>query len=369
MVDMIRSAETEALLKAVHDFADKQIRPLALDDPRALGSIAAGMHAMGIASPIPVEQGGQGLPSRLDVTLVAEELARADAGVAFDFVAGAHAATLVARCGTDVQRQQVAEAVQLDPLGRGTLLLYEGFGRTPPDLHTTWHEETSALTGRKSAVPRASSARFGVVAASAAGRLVCLLLPEEALRSARIVRDDHESGILGLRAARTGVVEFSGPLAGASLLAGTDAVEVAREIASFRLSVAGIAVGVAAEAIDYAAQYAANRTAFGRPIASFQGVAFPLAEVSMAVDAARLGVHNAIHMLSTLDDEALTTTTSDAVNRAMSAAGRATLVAINSLGGHGYLEDHPVERYYRDATTLTAIDFDPLDEPWTVGAL
>lgn len=50
-------------------------------------------------------------------------------------------------------------------------------------------------------------------------------------------------------------------------------------------------------------------------------------------------------------------------------AARVTLVAINSLGGHGYLEDQTVERYYRGATMSTAINFDPLDEPWTVGAL
>jgi len=88
MVDMVRSADSEALLEAIRDFADKQIRPAVLAGRGALGSIAAGLHAMGIASPVPEELGGQGLLSRLDLAVVAEELARADAGVAFDIMAG-----------------------------------------------------------------------------------------------------------------------------------------------------------------------------------------------------------------------------------------------------------------------------------------
>jgi alkylation response protein AidB-like acyl-CoA dehydrogenase len=365
---MLRSADTDAVVEAIRDFAEKNIRPAGRGE---LSAIATGLHAMGIASPVADDRGGQGLLSPLALALVAEELARADAGVAFDIVSGAHAATLVARCGTDAQRRQVAAAIEQNPIERGTVLLYEGFGRTPLELHTTWPVNSPArqVSGRKVAVARASTASFGVVVGNIEGRLAAALVPEEGLRAGRVVRDDHETGMLGLRAARTGVIEFDGPVVGAAQLTGADPVELAREVASFRLSVAAIAVGVAAEAIDYAARYAANRSAFGRSIAAFQGVAFPLADVSMALEGARLGVWNAIHMLPDLDEVALTATTADAVNRAMNAAGRATLAGINSLGGHGYLEDHPVERYYRDATTLTAVDFDPLDEPWAVAAL
>jgi alkylation response protein AidB-like acyl-CoA dehydrogenase len=368
VVDMVRSADTDAVVEAVREFAEKNIRSAGCGEP---ATIAAGLHAMGIASPVPEVLGGQGLLSPLALALVAEELARADAGIAFDIVSGAHAATFVARCGTDAQRRQVAAAIERNPVGRGTVLLYEGFGRGPLELHTTWPENSPAqrVNGRKTAVARAAIACFGVVIGNVAGRLTAALVGEEGLRAGRVVRDDHESGILGLRAARTGVVEFDGPVIGASQLTGGDTLELARGVASFRLSVAAIAVGVAAEAIDYAARYAANRSAFGRSIAAFQGVAFPLADVSMAVEAARLGVWNAIHMLPDLDETTLAAATADAVNRAMNAAGKATLAGINSLGGHGYLEDHPVERYYRDATTLTAVDFDPLDEPWAVAAL
>jgi alkylation response protein AidB-like acyl-CoA dehydrogenase len=130
--------------------------------------------------------------------------------------------------------------------------------------------------------------------------------------------------------------------------------------------VASILVGVAAAAVAYAAGYASERVAFGHTIASFQGVAFPLVDADMGVDAARLAIRDLAAGLVDIGDlQELSDATGAAVGAASQAASTAVTAAVNTLGGHGYLTDHPVERFYRDAAFLAAIDFDPLATEWS----
>lgn len=366
MVKLAPSPEIEALVQAVRSFADTQIRPhvgTSTTPDQVVSRIVTGLGQMGLTSPAVEEFGGQGLLEPLELILVAEELAMADAGVALDVMMGAHAATLVARCGTDEQRAFAASLDLGDDSQRGTMLLYEGFGRGPEEWETSLEPDGDAcsIRGRKVGVIRPATAAFGVVVGTTAGQLGAVLVPGGSLSAERVVRDDRDHGILGLRTAHTGIVEFDGGSVPESRPLACGGLPLAREVASARLSVAAIAVGVAKQALAYATGYAAHREAFGHAIAGFQGVAFPLADVAMLVESAALGIRDVVVMLErTTDDAALTRSSTSAVQRAMTAADQATRTAINTLGGHGYLEDHPVERYYRDASTLSALDFDIL---------
>ena len=98
-------------------------------------------------------------------------------------------------------------------------------------------------------------------------------------------------GTLGLGAIGFGAVTVDTEVPAEWVLgAGEDADTLLDTIGVIRLAVAAIAVGTAAHAIDYAARYATERVAFGNPISAFQGVAFPLAEARMRIDAARLEI-------------------------------------------------------------------------------
>ncbi|MGH3274020.1 MAG: acyl-CoA dehydrogenase family protein, partial [Streptosporangiaceae bacterium] len=124
---------------------------------------------------------------------------------------------------------------------------------------------------------------------------------------------------------------------------------------STRPAVAAMAVGVARAALEYASDYAAQRTQFGRPIGQNQGVAFMLADMQAAVDAARLLTWRAAWMARAGRpfDRA---EGSVAKLVAGETAVRVTEQAIQILGGNGYTRDYPVERWHRDAKIFTIFE-------------
>jgi alkylation response protein AidB-like acyl-CoA dehydrogenase len=119
-----------------------------------------------------------------------------------------------------------------------------------------------------------------------------------------------------------------------------------RERARLYLYVAPFFHGYGRAALRYALAYAAQRRAFGRPIGGFQGVAFPLAEVAMELEAAELLWQQAAWQEDDLPRAAR------ALGAAREAAYLAANTAVGILGGHGYVDDHPVERWLRDVVTL-----------------
>ena len=122
-----------------------------------------------------------------------------------------------------------------------------------------------------------------------------------------------------------------------------------------RPSVAAMAVGVGRAAVEYAAEYARTRVQFGRPIGQNQGVAFQLADMAAAVDAARLLTWRAAWM-------ARKGVTFERAEGSMSklfaaeTAVRVTEQAIQILGGNGYTREYPVERWHRDAKIFTIFE-------------
>jgi alkylation response protein AidB-like acyl-CoA dehydrogenase len=122
-----------------------------------------------------------------------------------------------------------------------------------------------------------------------------------------------------------------------------------------RPSVAAMAVGVARAATEYATEYARTRTQFGRPIGQNQGVAFQLADMAAAVDAARLLTWRAAWMARTgRPFEHAEGSMSKLV--AGETAVRVTEQAIQILGGNGYTREYPVERWHRDAKIFTIFE-------------
>ncbi len=114
-----------------------------------------------------------------------------------------------------------------------------------------------------------------------------------------------------------------------------------------RIGIAAQAVGIAEAAFRYAARYAAERSTFGKPIAEHQAVAFKLADMQTGVQAARLLTYEAAWM----KDRGMRHTEAGARAKlfASRVANEVTYEAVQVLGGHGYMKDHPVERHYRDA--------------------
>jgi alkylation response protein AidB-like acyl-CoA dehydrogenase len=122
-----------------------------------------------------------------------------------------------------------------------------------------------------------------------------------------------------------------------------------------RPAVAAMAVGVARAAFEYARDYSVDRVQFGRPIGQTEGIAFMLADMAAAVDAARLLTWRAAWMARNRKpfDHA---EGSMAKLVAGETAVRVTEQAIQILGGNGYTRDYPVERWHRDAKIFTIFE-------------
>lgn len=114
-----------------------------------------------------------------------------------------------------------------------------------------------------------------------------------------------------------------------------------------RIGIGAQMIGLARGALEHAVSYAKEREAFGKPIGSFQGVQFPLAELASELEAARLMVYNAARM----KDAGIEFVQAAAMTKYFSSmvAERVASMAIEVFGGYGYTRDYPVEKYYRDA--------------------
>jgi acyl-CoA dehydrogenase len=132
-------------------------------------------------------------------------------------------------------------------------------------------------------------------------------------------------------------------------------VRVPAAMATFEMtrpSIGAMAVGVARAAYEYALEYAGVREQFGRPIIDNQAIAFTLADTAVEIDAARMLVWRAAHMIPRGIPFARAEG-SMAKLKASEVAVRATERAIQILGGNGYTRDYPVERWARDAKIFT----------------
>jgi alkylation response protein AidB-like acyl-CoA dehydrogenase len=122
-----------------------------------------------------------------------------------------------------------------------------------------------------------------------------------------------------------------------------------------RPGVAAMAVGVARAAVEYATEYSRTRVQFGRPVGQNQAVAFMLADMRAAVDAARLLTWRAAWMARQGKPLA---NAEGSISKLVAGetAVRVTEQAIQILGGNGYTRDYPVERWHRDAKIFTIFE-------------
>jgi alkylation response protein AidB-like acyl-CoA dehydrogenase len=177
---------------------------------------------------------------------------------------------------------------------------------------------------------------------------------------------------LGCRASHTAELRFEGcrvpadhvlggpdrlerRLAATSSGNGTGASSTLGAFEQTRPMVAAQALGIARAALEYATEYANRREAFGAPIIDNQGIAFPLADLATALDAARLLTWRASWMAASgvpfERGEG-----SMAKLAASEVAVKTTERAIQTMGGWGYIKDHPVEKWYRDAKLYTIFE-------------
>jgi alkylation response protein AidB-like acyl-CoA dehydrogenase len=364
MLDLRGSADDVVLAGLARSIGVDLLDPVAREAERlgeVPGRVRAKLESTGLADGY-LDGGPEAVPSAVAHVAIVEGLAYGDGGLAMAAALGGAAELLLALHGTP---DQVAAAVAARLRGaRCAVAHYEGFGRSPGDYLTTITSVAGGavhVLGTKVAVSMAAKADpLVVVGQDPDGALRAVVLPAGSVGVA--VR--AAAGSLALGAAQLGELRVDATVDASALLGGPTSNDSAllASVQRIRLLAAAAVIGTGQRAVDYASEYATGRVAFGRPIAGFQGVSFPLAEAHTRLEQARLETALAASALDAGRGEGPAVTL--AVSYASSAGTEATRTAVQTLGGHGFIADHPVERWYRTAAALSALDFDAALAPF-----
>ncbi len=353
----------EAVVETLRKFSSEEVRPAARDAEKAgepPEAVTKQLVEMGFHAPVPEEFGGAGDFSTTTTALMAEELAWGDPGIAAAVLWSAQPAVVVAMAGSDDQKAEVLPQFASGEFIKGSLLYYESSASASGgSLRTTARRSGKdwILQGRKSGVlwPKGADVRIVVAGIEGTDHLGAFILPREA--TVEVARNDAEVGKVGLRAAPTGEVSFERLLVkGEALLGGATPADSAlkRALCAVRLQTGAIAVGTARAATEYASRYATERVAFGKPIGAFQGISFMIADMATAVDGSRLAVWAAASAVDRGESPARAVALANST--ALQTALQCATDAVQVLGGHGFITDHPVEKWYRDAVALDAFE-------------
>lgn len=357
--DLTPTDEQKMIVDATREFAAEQLRPAAAEAdagcvaPETL--LKRSVTELGITQlGIPEELGGMST-ERATTTgvLVAEALAHGDMGLTVACLAPAAVANALVLWGDADQQATYLPSFVGDDVPAAALTLLEPRPLFDPfELRTTARRENGGfvLDGVKSLVPRASTAELFVVAA-ALDDAPALFLVESGTSGVGI----ESEPAMGLRAASMGRLVLDGVHLPETALLGDAAAEVYAECVRLgRIGWSALACGTGKAVLDYVIPYVNDRQAFGEPISHRQAVAFMVANIGIELEGARLvtlrAAARAEQGRSFARETALARRLTSEYGMKIGSDG------VQLLGGHGYVKEHPVERWYRDLRAVGVME-------------
>ena len=351
LFDLTPDDEQQMLQESVRDFAAAKVRPAAQAADAACAApveLLAQSNELGLTMVgVPEELGGA-VQERSAVTsvLMSEALAHGDMGFAVAALAPAGVSTALSLWGdADQQATYLPEFVGENVPAAALALLEHRALFDPFKLQTTARSQSGGyvLEGVKSLVPRAADSELFIVAADLEGRGPALFVVESSTSGVLVAPEPA----MGIRAAGTGTLSFENVTLPTGALLGAGDPDVYRECVQLgRLAWCALAVGTGQAVLDYVIPYVNQRTAFGEPVSNRQAVAFLVANIAIELEGMRLATYRAASRV----DQGLSFDREVAIARRLCAERGMAIGSdgVQLLGGHGYVKEHPVERWYRD---------------------
>jgi acyl-CoA dehydrogenase len=342
------SEEQKMLMDAVNRYSTNDLRPAA-HEAEETGQYQARLIDKGwelgvLQASTPDAYGGFGDRSAVTGILAAEAMAWGDLAGAMAIMAPGLFTTPILLAGTEEQKKKFIPAVIEGNWQPYTAALLESkFDFDANDLQTsaTAAGEEYVLTGEKIYVPFAASAKAMIVYAKLDGQTKGFILPAG---SPGVTVSAEREKLMGLNALPFYSVKLEGvKLPKTNLLPG----DFGPVLDASRVAVAAMSIGVAKAAFDYARAYAKDRDVFGVKVAQKQVIAFMLAEMAIEIEAMRALTWEAAWMADAGKAEASKQAylaLTGAVDMVMMVTDR----AVQILGGHGYIREHPVELFMRN---------------------
>jgi alkylation response protein AidB-like acyl-CoA dehydrogenase len=355
LLDLTPTDDQRMITEAVGEFATEQLRPRAAEaDDACTAPAEVFERAAELGIPllgVPESLGGVATERSTTTTvLVAEALARGDMGLAVACLAPAAVANALALWGDAEQQATYLPSFVGDDVPAAALTMLEPRPLFDPFVLRTKARRTAGgfvLDGVKSLVPRASTAELFVVAAELEGRGPALFLVESGTDGVGVESEPS----MGLRAAGMGRLVLEKVTLPARALLGEGKSDVYTECVRLsRLGWCALAVGTGQAVLDYVIPYVNDRIAFGEPVSHRQGVAFRVADIGIELEGMRLVTYRAASRAEQGKPYAREVALARklCVDKGMAIGSD----GVQLLGGHGYVKEHPVERWYRDLRAI-----------------
>ena len=392
MLNFAPSEEQEEIRNLARSLAVEQLR-LQGRDAEQKGDISPELMQTlaltGLTTPFPEKFGGSGAIEAMTYTLIAEELGFGDGALAMNIIGSLMGPVTVLLAGNERQQQEYITPFCDQRNGfkqRGSLAFAErSGGYTLADVTATARKDGDRyiLNGTKRDVIHGWESSTRVVLlrmeGTAGSEGLCALLVPAKVDGLQISADVQKLGLIAAPSASYSFTDAAIPEA--CMLGESGNSGVIRATTLYNILRAGVACGMARAAFEYAMDYAKERVAFGRPIASYQGIAFMVSEMAMKLDAARLllwraatswdrtgaGYSQGAPLLYTKDEQKTEYSTGDplrspwlelvreaetAQRQALEIAKSATIDAVQIMGGAGFMQDHPAEMWMRNAAAV-----------------
>ena len=346
------------LVDVVTEFAEEVVRPAAAEAnetcaaPQELleASLEIGLPILGV----PESLGGISEErSAMAGTLVAEALAKGDMGLAVATLAPGSVATAISLWGTEAQQATYLPAFTGDDVPAAALALTEPavlFDVLQPSTTAVRRGDSYVLNGTKSLVVRGAEAELFVVGAELEGQPVLFLV--ESSTDGLAVEGDPAMGVRAAGLTRLTLTDVTVPAD--AVLGATDGSTYLECVRLSRLAWCALAVGTGQAVLDYVTPYVKEREAFGEPVAHRQSVAFMVANIAIELQSMRLLTYKAASRAAAGKD--FSREVALARNLCASKGMQIGLDGVQLLGGHGFVKEHPVERWYRDLRAVGVME-------------
>jgi alkylation response protein AidB-like acyl-CoA dehydrogenase len=387
MLNFAPTEEQEEIRNLARSLAVEQLRPQGREAEQK-GDISPELmqtlSQTGLTTPFPEEFGGSGAIEAMTYTLIAEELGFGDGALAMNIVGSLMGPIAVLLAGNEYQQQEHITPF-CDPRNgyeqRGSLAFAERTGGyAVADIGMTARKDGDRfiLNGTKRDVIHGWESGTRVVLLRLENTLetaeLCAFMLPAKVDGLQISADVQKLGLVAAPSVSYSLVDTV--ISEDCMLGEPGNKGVIRAATLYNILRAGVACGMARAAFDYAMEYAKERIAFGRPIASYQGIAFMVSEMAMKLDAARLLLWRAASSWDRMGvgypqgvplhpyDPSRTSDplqspwlelireSESAQHQAVEIAKSATIDAVQIMGGAGFMQDHPAEMWMRNAAAM-----------------
>ena len=357
LFDLTPTEDEQMLVDVVHELAEEIVRPAAAEADEACAApdevlkatLEIGLPTLGVGE----ELGGIASErSAVAGVLVHEALARGDMGLAVAALAPGAVATALSLWGTEEQQQTYLPAFTAEQgVPAAALAIAEPtplFDPRTPVARATRKDGGFVLSGTKSAVVRGADAELFVVGAELDGKPQLFLV--ESKTPGITIESDPSMGVRAASLSRLLLDDVE--VASVALLG--DESSYLECLRLSRLAWCALAVGTAQAVLDYVTPYAKERKAFGEPIAHRQSVAFMVANIAIELQGMRLVTYRAASRAA--QGKPFDREVALARRLCVDKGIQIGLDGVQLLGGHGFVKEHPVERWYRDLRAIGVME-------------